>query len=47
MEVATMANLDPTSISSIEGVGCHRYESIGAWLHFESYSIDYVGLATS
>ncbi len=43
MEVDTTANLDPTSILSIEGVGCHRYQPIGACLDFESYYIDTIG----
>ncbi len=45
METATMS-FEPTSISSIRGVECHRYWLISAWSKCESCSINSKGFTS-
>jgi hypothetical protein len=46
MKITIATNLDPTSTSSIGGVGHHRYSLIGAWLESKSCSINLEGLVS-
>jgi hypothetical protein len=47
MEATIIVNFDLTSTSSIGGAGGHKYWPIGAWLEFESCSINFQGLPIS
>jgi len=45
MEAAIMTSFDPARASSIKGLGHRKYWLIGAWSKFESFFVDFFGLA--